>query len=286
MNRLLSVVIPSHNGARFIGASIRSVFEQTYRPIELVIVDDGSTDESIEVIRETCREPLVDNLIIVEQSNEGAHTAIMKGLEMSSGEYLSILNCDDFYHPDRFTELIPALRHEWGLAFSGIRFVGEDGSPLPRSHGWPAWYEKALRETDDCPAAGYALLLHNFSVTSGNFLFTKDLYRQLGGFSTHRFVHDWDFLIRSVYYTEPVFERKELMSYRIHQSNTTESVRHLLFDEATDALNRFIALCDAGEPPNRLAPCALHWPRFFPEFIASHSPFFAPGSRLSSFFAR
>lgn len=282
--KLLSVVIPSYNCAEFIAEAIRSVFRQSYRPIELVIVDDGSTDASRSLIRVVCYRPPVDNFILIEQPNRGAHAAIMCGLEAASGEYLSILNCDDFYHPDRFALLIPYLDDASDLVFSGVHFVDAQGRPRSPSDAWPSWYAQALLATDQCPTVGYALLLHNFSVTSGNFLFTRELYERLGGFSAHRFTHDWDFLIRSVYYSEPVFVREPLIHYRIHGSNTTESVRDLLFEEASDALRRYTALCENARPRNTLAPCAANWPRYFPDFISRSSPFFAPERLLSSFF--
>jgi glycosyltransferase involved in cell wall biosynthesis len=283
MARLVSVVIPSYNGAAFIGEAIRSVFRQSYRPVELIVVDDGSTDGSPEVIREVCRQPPLDGFRFIEQENRGAPAAIMRGLEAARGDLLTMLNGDDAYHPDRLAELVPHLAAPCAMAFSGVGFIDETGSPLPPSHGWPAWYANALRETEHCPTPGYALLLHNVSVTSGNFVFTRELYESLGGFSDHRFVHDWDFLMRTVYHAEPVWLRRRLISYRIHGSNTTESVRDRLFEEASDALRRYLELCAGERPPNPLAPCAANWPRFFPEFIARHRPFFAPERLLSSF---
>ena len=283
---LLSIVIPSYNGSEFIGEAIRSIFRQSYRPIELVVVDDGSIDSSREVIRDVCRRAPVDNFVLIEQPNRGAHKAIMCGLEAAAGEYLSILNCDDAYHPERFALLLPRLGGPLGLVFSGIDFIDAGGRTLPPSHAWPTWYTKALRESEHCPSIGYALLLHNFSVTSGNFLFTRKLYEKLNGFSTHRFTHDWDFLIRSVYYTEPVFIRQKLIHYRVHGSNTTESVRDLLFEEASDALRRYVGLCENGRPPNTLAPCRENWPRYFSRFVHDHKPFFAPDQSLAQLWKR
>jgi glycosyltransferase involved in cell wall biosynthesis len=285
MDRLVSVVIPSYNGAAFIGEAIRSVFRQSYRPLELIVVDDGSTDGSPAAIRDACRRPPLDGFRFIEQENRGAPAAIMRGLEVASGDLLTILNGDDAYHPDRLADLVPRLAGPRALGFSSLEFIDDAGALLPPSHAWPAWYAKALRETEHCPTVGYALLLHNLSVTSGNFLFTRELYEELGGFSEQRFVHDWDFLIRAVYHTEPVWLRERLISYRIHGSNTTESVRGRLFDEASDALRRYLELCAGGRPPNPLAPCAANWPRYFPEFVARRRPFFAPELPLSAFVA-
>lgn len=283
---LVSVVIPSYNCAQFLTEAISSVFRQSYRPLELIIVDDGSTDASRKVIRHACRQPPVDNFILIEQPNQGAHAAIMTGLRAASGEYLSILNCDDFYHPDRFSRLIPRLDDGSALVFSGVRFVDAHGRDLPPDNAWPSWHAKALAETDHCPTIGFALLTHNFSVSSGNFVFRRDLYDKLGGFSDHRFIHDWDFLLRSVHYSEPLFFREPLLFYRIHDNNTTETVRDRLRDEWIDALQRYVHLVTSESSPNPLAPCPTNWPRYFARFAQSSPISFSPDEHLADFWER
>lgn len=282
---LVSVIIPSYNHSRFLEATIASVVEQTYRPLELVVVDDGSNDDSPEVLRRLISEAQarLDTATLIEQSNRGAHAAIMRGIEASAGEFVAILNSDDLYRPERIERLLPQLRggrHE--LAFSGVDFIDSSGDSLPTSDGWPQWYRKCLEETAHCPTVGFALFVHNFSISSGNFLFRRRLYDKLSGFSAHRFVHDWDFLIRSLYYSEPAFIREPLLSYRVHEGNTTESVRHLLRSEAGDALRRYVMLVSGKEePPNPLAPCPLNWPRYFDRFAARCPLYFSPDETLA-----
>ena len=283
MSPLVSVVIPAHDNAAFVGAAVRSVLAQSHRPLELVVVDDGSTDGTREVIREVSRWPSIDDVRVLVQPNRGAPAAIMRGLAAARGDVLAILNADDVYHPERLAALVPRLTGPTAFAFSGVEFIDAEGRGLPPDHAWPSWYAAALRDAGRCPSVGYALLLHNFSVSSGNFVFTRALYEELGGFSEHRFCHDWDFLIRAVYHTEPAWVRRPLLSYRVHGANTTEKVRDRLYAEAMDALGRYLRLCEAGLPPNPLAPCAANWPRFFSRFTAGHHPFFAPDRPLSAF---
>ena len=278
---LISVVIPSYNCAQFITEAIASVFRQSYRPLELIVVDDGSADASRKVIRHTCNHPPVDNFILIEQPNRGAHAAIMCGLDAANGEYVRILNCDDFYHPDRFSKIVPLLSNGRSLAFSGVRFVDSRGRDLPSDTSWPAWYAKALAEIDHCPTVGFALLTHNFSVSSGNFLFRRALYDKLRGFSEHRFVHDWDFLMRSIHYCEPLFVREPLLNYRIHDNNTTETVRDRLRAEWSGALRRYIQLVTSEPSPNPLAPCPENWPRFFARFTRDRPLPFSPDESLA-----
>lgn len=102
-NPVVSVVIPAYNDARFIGQALRSVLAQTYRSLDIVVVDDGSTDETAEIARSF--EPRVR---VFRQANSGAAAARNHGLTLAKGEYVAFLDADDFWHP-RKTEL--QLRH-------------------------------------------------------------------------------------------------------------------------------------------------------------------------------
>ena len=102
---LVSVVIPSYNHARFLEATVGSVVAQSYRPLELVVVDDGSTDGSVDLLRETFSGLQLDGAQLFEQQNRGAHAAFMRGIEASSGQFVGLLNSDDCYHPQRMERL-------------------------------------------------------------------------------------------------------------------------------------------------------------------------------------
>ena len=276
MQPLISVVIPSYNHEDFIARAIESVLTQEYNPIELVIVDDGSTDQSLSVIKATLQQFPDHSIQLIEQENQGAHTAIMRGIDTSTGDLISILNSDDYYLPQRFARMASYMDvTQAGLSFSALEFIDEYNKVLPVDHDWPVWYYQARSVIDSNPSIGYALFMQNFSVTSGNFLFTRILYEKLEGFSQHKFLHDWDFLIRSIYFCEPVWIDEILMSYRVHSSNTTETVRDLLLSEASDAVNRYAELyAIEANSPNPLAPCQQNWPNFFPYFSEHREAYF------------
>jgi len=271
----VGVVIPSYNHQKYVGDAVRSVLNQSIDGVELVVIDDGSKDDSASVIRDAFREYPDRKTALVEQENAGAHAAIMRGVEMLDTEVVAILNSDDAYERDRFERALPSIdgqRH--ALAFTGLHLFDGDGRPLSADRDWPRWYGQALGAIDTEPTIGFALLVQNFSVTSGNFLFTRALYDQLGGFGDQQFAHDWDFLIRSLWYTEPVFIAEKLMSYRVHDANTTDRVRSLLKSECGGTVQRYIEMCQSlGMPTNQLAPHPEHWPWFFDRFIDSRATF-------------
>lgn len=269
MRPLISVVIPSYNHARYIGQAIGSVLTQTYPNIELIVVDDESTDESRELIRAILKSLPSGRSKFIPQEHSGAHEAIMRGISESRGELIAILNSDDFYYPERMETMVEEIGHEkLALAISKVDLVDENGKPLPEQSDPPKWYRGALSRVEANPTIGFALLNQNFAVTSGNFLFTKALYDTLGGFSAHKFLHDWDFLIRVIYWTEPRFVPVPLMAYRFHSENTSNSVRSLLDTEEHDAITRYLDMFRIDSSPNPLAPHPLNWPNFFTLFAA------------------
>lgn len=278
----VGVVIPSYNHARFVGEAVRSVLDQTHADVELVVIDDGSKDDSPFVIRDTFAEYPGRRASLIEQENRGAHAAIMRGVESLDTEFIAVLNSDDAYEPDRFDRVLPCLTEATAahagaaIAFTGLRIIDEHGQDLPPTHAWPKWYATALIAAQTEPTIGFALLVHNFSVTSGNFVFTRPLYNALGGFGTQKFAHDWDFLIRAVALTEPMFLPERLMRYRVHGSNTTESVRGLLEAECVHAANRYAVLLETAATVNPLAPCRAHWASYWHRFGRRQS-FFGVG---------
>lgn len=273
---LISVVIPSYNHRQYIGQAIRSVLDLDYESIELIIIDDGSTDGSSLVIREAIADNKGRRIVFAEQSNAGAHVAIVQGMNHARGDILTILNSDDFYEPDRFSIIVRAVPKTGDfIAFTQVRYVNEDGGPLGPESEHRKWYKKALSEATECPTVGYGLLRNNFSVTSGNLVFTRSLYERLGGFRNYKLCHDWDFLIRAVHFVEPIYLSKPLMSYRVHKLNTVNSVLHLFLQEGVPCINSFVALGLDEKSPNPLAPNWANWPVYFDYFINSYSSWFA-----------
>ena len=98
---LISVVIPAYNHERYIGAAIESVLEQSCPDLELIVVDDGSTDRTGEVIQGYTD----SRLHYYHQENQDAYTTINRGISLARGRYIAILNSDDIYTPERLETL-------------------------------------------------------------------------------------------------------------------------------------------------------------------------------------
>lgn len=232
---LLSVVIPSYNHEKYIGKAIESVLKQSYKNLELIIIDDGSKDNSVELIQSYKD----DRITLVVQENAGAHNAINKGLEMAKGEYLTILNSDDIFNNKRFEIMIKEMQKNKnvGFACSYIQVIDSEGNKLDIKEGWKnlePWTvphpEKSFKATDDFKLN---LIMTNFPSTTSNFLFTRKLYEEIGGMRNLRFAHDWDFALRAAQVTDCMIIEQPLMEYRVHNTNTISSNRKwMLFEIA------------------------------------------------------
>lgn len=231
----LSVIIPSYNHEKYISKAIDSVLGQTYHNLELIIIDDGSKDNSVSIIK-----GYKDNRItFVEQENRGAHHAINRGLSIATGEYLAILNSDDIYEDNRFEIMIDEMEKDDDIGFmcSYIQVIDDKGKKLGIKEGWrnmEPWLvphpELSYKNTTNFKLN---LIMTNFTSTTSNFLFTRKLYEKIGGMRNLRFAHDWDFALRAAEVTECVLIEKPLMQYRVHNSNTISTNRKwMLFEIA------------------------------------------------------
>jgi glycosyltransferase involved in cell wall biosynthesis len=224
---LVSVVIPSFNHARFVGQAMGSVLEQTHDELELIVVDDGSTDESRDVLR-TFRDPRVR---IELQENAGAHAAINRGLGLARGELIAILNSDDRFAPDRLARAAAAFETDprLGLWGSYIEVIDRRGTPTGIKEGFhnllPVPLDQPARSFQAEPDLRLNLLLSNYWSTTSNFVFRRALLDDVGGMERLRFAHDWDFAFRAQRAWPALLEPAPLLQYRLHGANTIHQNR-------------------------------------------------------------
>lgn len=225
-NKLVSVIIPSFNHEKYIEQAIESVFQQSYRPLELIVVDDCSGDRSPKIISSLkARYRKLDSnfkfSFFRKSKNSDAPTTINFGLSKARGEYVTILNSDDYYAPDRIKTLVDvASAKNKELLFTDVEIVDSKGTKLPGQHPRVHWLHEALSFRHETPSVGYSILKQPYVVTSGNLFFKRSLLKTLKGFRNYRVHHDWDFVLRATRFTEPFFVSKRLIFYRIHNSNT------------------------------------------------------------------
>ena len=124
----VSVIVPTYGVEKFIAAAVGSVLEQTYKDFELLIIDDGSPDRSIEI----CQQFTDSRIKIIRQANRGLAGARNTGIRHSQGEYLAFLDGDDVWLPQKLEKHIAHLENSptVGVSFSRSAFISADGKSL------------------------------------------------------------------------------------------------------------------------------------------------------------
>jgi len=179
---LVSVIIPVFNQGRYIERAIRSVLEQTYTEYEIIVIDDGSTDEIASLVN-AIDEPRIH---YIYQENKGLSGARNTGIRASKGSYLSYLDADDEFLPEKLTLLIDVMqdRPEIGLAAGQAIPVDEQGQQIGKV------FDRGLSED-------HALLLLGNPLHVGSVLVSSQWQQRVGFFDEDlRSYEDWDMWLR------------------------------------------------------------------------------------------
>lgn len=217
----VSVVIPSYNHALYLPAAVESVLSQRGADLELIIVDDGSRDNSWALIERIARDDR--RVRAMAQHNQGAHAAINVGLREARGDFLAILNSDDLFRPDRIATLLAYAEAGDGKDFllTSVQLIDQDGVPVV-DHPWLDEYAAMRRRAEEDGVLA-ALLERNFAISTSNFFFRRSVYEALGGIRPFRYTMDWDYALRALLHAPDRFAwlaDLDLLEYRLHGNNT------------------------------------------------------------------
>ncbi len=130
----ISIIMPCYNGEAFIAEAIESIFKQSLKDFELIVVDDGSTDSSCAML-----EGYKDKIVLISQINQGVSAARNRGIKEAKGDYIAFLDCDDYWAPDFLQKMLNAMDDpKTAIAYCGWQNIGcVDGKPFV-----PPDYEK------------------------------------------------------------------------------------------------------------------------------------------------
>lgn len=216
----ISVVIPCFNAARWIASTLRSVFEQDWPAFEVLVVDDGSSDGSVDLIR--AQFPAVR---VLEQRNAGAAAARNTGIEAARGDWIAFVDADDWWLPSKLRSQMDLLadQPEAQMACSSWQaWNSDDAEPAPEL------LEQIQRTSATGlgnPASGwiYPELLLGCCVWTSTVIARTALLRTLGGFDTNLKVgEDYDLWLRASRLTPIVRVRRPLALYRLHPNSLTK----------------------------------------------------------------
>lgn len=258
---LASVIVACFNHEKFIAECLESVCSQTYNTIELVVVDDCSTDGSYSVAQSVLNSPLFRrrfSRIVLERNayNQGAPSTWNHAIRLANGELIFLLNSDDSFHPERVEKFFRAWRQEPRFfGFSYVSPINSNREPVRTATATDLTF-RVRRLTQTLPMVSWSLLEFNTTVTTGNFVFTRGLFERVGGFEELEYCHDWKFALRAVVLHEPVLISEPLYYYRLHPNNSFLGLGRVADDEANACYEGYVkgALLSAPASPVCLSP--------------------------------
>ncbi|MDO7220282.1 glycosyltransferase family 2 protein [Acinetobacter nosocomialis] len=217
---LVSIVIPCYNHANFVQDCIQSVIAQTYQNIELIIIDDGSKDGSVEKIQEfigECEKRFV-RFEFRNRPNKGLSATLNEALEWCQGEYYSVIASDDMMLRDKLELQIDFFKNSADTSiigvFGGYNLINNSNSIIKRV----LMKEKKYLFNE--------IFLHNFDLPAPTALLKLEHIRAVGGYKEDLKIEDWYMWLKLTENNHClVYLNKVLVNYRYHESNFSKNFK-------------------------------------------------------------
>lgn len=211
---LISIIVPSFNHGRFIRECLDSILDQDYRPLEILVMDGGSKDDTVAVLKEYAHVPEVRWW---SEPDRGPADAVNKGLAKASGDIIGIQSSDDYYLPGALSRVAAEFvaRPDVGLVYGDSRNVNLDGSTRSR--------------TSRPPHTNAMCIAMCVCIPQSSAFFRTTLGRELGGWRLDVHTADWEFWLRMMFRTQVVKVDAELSAWRMYAGQRTDQ-RRKVFD--------------------------------------------------------
>ena len=221
---LVSVVLPVYNGADYLREAVDSLIYQTYQNWELIAINDGSIDETGDILDAYAEDD--ERIHVIHQENRKLPLTLSRGFSLARGEFLTWFSCDNQFAPEFIERMVDCLnRHpHWDMAYANLDIIDDSGKPLMNSD-WYAGYQ--------VPPGSEHIHLPNdpseLNILPNNYVGAAFIYRDrvaglLGGYNPHRYtIEDYDYwmlvnglmTLRHADFTQPVYK------YRFHANSLT-----------------------------------------------------------------
>lgn len=234
---VVSIVIPAYNHAPYVAETIESVLRQTYNQWELIIIDDGSTDETPAIIQ-GYRDPRIRTF---RHDNRGLSATLNRGVSLARGKYFAFLPSDDVYEPDKLTVQVEVLEKNptVGVVFSRQTVIDAQGQPSPETHV-QSWFEVSFTTKEEI----FPALFERDFLSTPTHLLRMECFARVGLFDESLVTtQDYDLWLRILRYYDIRLLPQALVRMRWHEHNQTRSVTPQTEQErATVLLKAFQAL--------------------------------------------
>lgn len=209
---LVSIIIPAYNATRTLEETVQSALAQTMSDFEIIIVDDGSSDNTLEFARAMKDE----RIRVLTQPNGGVAAARNTGIRAAIGKYVALLDSDDLWMPRKLERNLEVLEADENVhaVQSGATFVNDALEVISVRHCFPS--KNALLET---------LLFQNLPANMSNLVIARHKFDEMGYFDTQlEILEEWDMAIKVARHCNLVSLKESLLLYRVHPGNRSRNL--------------------------------------------------------------
>ncbi|MDD2767853.1 MAG: glycosyltransferase [Methylococcus sp.] len=260
MSPAISVILPCYNHQAYVRQAIDSVLGQTLSNIEIIAIDDCSSDGTAKIIESIDDSRLT---LITHDSNQGSANTINEGIAKASAPYIAILNSDDLFLPKRLEICLKAITQQDVLLLgTDLDLIDAEGNLADESYlWWLDWYRglKAIYASSQDLIG--TLIAGNMFISTSNFFFHKSLVDKIGPLADHRYVQDYEFLLRLLakHPGQVAWLPQTLYKYRLHGSNTILDDPALPAVQTVEILAQWMPeLAVGGQAASRLRHFGCH----------------------------
>lgn len=220
MSVTMSVIIPVYNGEAFIAETVRAAQAQTFRDFEIVIVNDGSRDATLERLA-----PFGDAVKVISIANQGVSNARNVGIRASSGEFIAFLDADDLWHPEKLQRQLDVMRQHPGIGFCCCNYASiHPITGAPATHFDQFRHDPKLVLDVPLPDPLTVLIDYNFVGTCSNVMVRRDVLDRTGLFDPrYRQAEDYDLWLRCAGETDFLLMSDVLLEKTRHETNLTNN---------------------------------------------------------------
>jgi len=219
----VSVIVPNYNYRRYLARRIDSIITQTYQDVEIILLDDSSTDGSQELLRQYETHPLVSKALFNRKNSGSPFAQWARGLALAKGEYIWIAESDDDCKSNFLEIMVKVLDEHPTAAFAASGSLLVDEAELPLAKDYDGWKEDgSIHLYHSKSYIKQKLLWHNTVYNASMVLFRRAAYEKIRpDFSKMRYCADWLFWIEMALRGDVVEVRRKLNYFRQHQKRVT-----------------------------------------------------------------
>ena len=211
-NPLVSIIIPSYNHAKYIKKCLHSAISQTYSNFEIIVIDDGSSDGSHDLLTKLSRQ---HNFKYVHRENKGLIATLNEALELVNGTYFTMLGSDDYFEKDKLKLQVEYFKHnpEVALCYGELTYIDDKGTVKKKAK--TKHYKNGMV---------FKKLLNSCFIPLPTVMLKTDVVKEFGGFDSRFFLEDYPLWLKITQKYPVGHINKNLTFYRLHNNNVSSNI--------------------------------------------------------------